>query len=92
VLFTGGDFVIVDFEGEPLRPLPERRLKRWAAKDVAGMLRSFTYAAEAAEVEFGEERAERASTPFSAPTGKRRGARPSHLPRRKIESCCWTPC
>jgi maltose alpha-D-glucosyltransferase / alpha-amylase len=64
VLFTGGDFVIVDFEGEPLRPLPERRLKRWASKDVAGMLRSFTYAAEAAAVEFGEEWAERASTAF----------------------------
>src|ERR1700730_12777809 len=60
VLFTGGDFVIVDFEGEPLRPLAERRLKRWAAKDVAGMLRSFTYADEAA----GEEWAERASTAF----------------------------
>jgi maltose alpha-D-glucosyltransferase/alpha-amylase len=46
VLFTGGDFVIVDFEGEPTRPLSERRLKRWALRDVAGMLRSFAYAGE----------------------------------------------
>jgi predicted trehalose synthase len=64
VLFTGGDFVIVDFEGEPLRPLAERRLKRWATKDVAGMLRSFAYAAEAARVDFGEEWAEKASAAF----------------------------
>ncbi|HEX6506403.1 MAG TPA: phosphotransferase, partial [Chloroflexota bacterium] len=64
VLFTGGDYVIVDFEGEPLRPLAERRLKRWAAKDVAGMLRSFTYAAETAKVDFGEEWADRASRAF----------------------------
>ncbi|MFZ0217740.1 MAG: alpha-amylase family glycosyl hydrolase, partial [Candidatus Dormiibacterota bacterium] len=48
VLFTGADFVIVDFEGEPARPLAERRLKRWAARDVTGMLRSFAYAGEAA--------------------------------------------
>ncbi|HEY4864210.1 MAG TPA: maltose alpha-D-glucosyltransferase [Candidatus Dormibacteraeota bacterium] len=64
VLFTGGDYVIVDFEGEPLRSLPERRMKRWATKDVAGMLRSYTYAAEAAGVEFGEEWADRASRAF----------------------------
>ena len=48
VLFTGADFVIVDFEGEPARPLAERRLKRWAARDVTGMLRSFAYAGETA--------------------------------------------
>ncbi|MDQ6773606.1 MAG: maltose alpha-D-glucosyltransferase [Candidatus Dormibacteraeota bacterium] len=54
-LFTGGDFVIVDFEGEPARPLPERLLKRWAMRDVAGMLRSYAYAAEAAAVPMGRE-------------------------------------
>jgi maltose alpha-D-glucosyltransferase / alpha-amylase len=45
VLFTGKDFVITDFEGEPARAYSERRLKRCALRDVAGMIRSFHYAA-----------------------------------------------
>jgi len=48
VLFTGNDFVIIDFEGEPARPITERRIKRSALRDVAGMLRSFHYAGHAA--------------------------------------------
>ncbi len=47
VLYTGHDFVIIDFEGEPVRSLYERRLKRLALRDVAGMLRSFDYASQA---------------------------------------------
>jgi maltose alpha-D-glucosyltransferase/alpha-amylase len=48
VLYTGHDFVIIDFEGEPTRTLYERRLKRLSLRDVAGMLRSFHYASETA--------------------------------------------
>jgi maltose alpha-D-glucosyltransferase/alpha-amylase len=45
VLFTGKDFLILDFEGEPSRSYSERRLKYNALRDVAGMIRSFHYAA-----------------------------------------------
>ncbi len=45
VLFNGRDFFIIDFEGEPMLSISERRLKKTPFKDVAGMIRSFHYAA-----------------------------------------------
>jgi maltose alpha-D-glucosyltransferase/alpha-amylase len=61
VLYTGKDFIIIDFEGEPARPMGERRIKRSPLRDVAGMIRSFDYAAHAAllvQVERGTLRQE----------------------------------
>jgi maltose alpha-D-glucosyltransferase/alpha-amylase len=49
VLWTGADFVFIDFEGEPGRPVEERWEKRPALVDVAGMLRSFDYAARVSD-------------------------------------------
>ncbi len=47
VLFTGKDFVLIDFEGDPSRPLSERRIKRSPLRDVAAMILSFHYASHA---------------------------------------------
>ena len=58
VLFTGKDFVIIDFEGEPARAMSERRLKRSPLRDVAGMIRSFHYAAHAVLMQRAPVRAE----------------------------------
>ena len=44
ILFTGRDFMIIDFEGEPARSLGDRRIKRSPLRDVAGVLRSYHYA------------------------------------------------
>jgi maltose alpha-D-glucosyltransferase/alpha-amylase len=56
VLYVRNDFVILDFEGEPARSLAERRAKYLAIKDVAGMLRSFSYAAFSAALSYTARR------------------------------------
>jgi len=56
LLYTGKDFIILDFEGEPMRSVSDRRIKRSPLRDVAGMVRSFHYAAMSALYGFATAR------------------------------------
>jgi maltose alpha-D-glucosyltransferase/alpha-amylase len=58
VLRTEDDFILLDFEGEPLRTLDERRAKGSPLKDVAGMIQSFDYVANSAFIDAAEQRPE----------------------------------
>jgi maltokinase len=81
-LWAQDDWVLIDFEGEPARSLPERRRKRSPLRDVAGMLRSFAYAATAARLLRGIDPPpgweQRARTEFLA--GYRGTIEPSLIP------------
>ena len=66
VLWSEGDFYILDFEGEPAKPLALRRLKQSPLKDVAGMMRSFSYAAHAGALRLHGGAARRVRAPRRA--------------------------
>ena len=79
-------WAILDFEGEPARSLPERRLKRSPLRDVAGMLRSFSYAAAGSEILRGVDGARGLGGP------RARGL-PRGLPREgRRRRCCRPAC
>ncbi len=79
LLVVEHDFIVVDFEGEPFRPMDERRRKHSPLRDVAGMLRSFSYAAAIALDEATSERPGRPRSRRRAhdPVGARDGGRVS---------------
>jgi predicted trehalose synthase len=82
-MLTDRGWVILDFEGEPARPLPERRLKRSPLRDVAGMLRSFSYAAAGSRILRGVD----------APEGWEDAARQAYLAgyRERVDRALLPP-
>ncbi len=108
VLFTGRDFVVIDFEGEPARSISQRRLKRSPLRDVAGMLRSFHYASvfglqlggvirpggrhHPRAVEAAVARLGDGGLPADVPEHRREGRLPPELPGGPGGRCCGRSC
>ncbi|MDT3399458.1 phosphotransferase [Streptomyces sp. B1866] len=76
----GGGWCLIDFEGEPSRPLAERRRPQPAVRDIAGMLRSFDYAAHAGELDRPEEWARRTRAAYCAGYAEVSGTDPRDEP------------
>jgi trehalose synthase-fused probable maltokinase len=94
-LKTDAGFIVIDFEGEPARPLDERRVKQCALKDVAGMLRSLDYAVETARAGAPEPAADLGSLRQAFLEGYLASALPAHaafLPRNRSRVAAWLAC
>lgn len=93
VLLVANDFIIIDFEGEPARALQERNKKHCPLRDVAGILRSFSYAAETARRKVRKEKPEALALAavYIKEWEKLAGERFLHGYRHDTADCCSVP-